>query len=269
LKINPVRNAITSNNTVQKGNFSNGLKDGLATLLGELEKISELKWLRLMYLYPAGVDDKLIETVAVSEKIVHYFDMPIQHINNKILKDMRRPDTKERIYQLIENLRSAIPDIVLRTTLIVGFPGESEEQFAELLEFVKWAEFDALGCFKFYAESGTPAAEMPGQIADRVKERRVKELMLTQQKIAFAKNKKRTGSKLTCLVDSVGCSRVAASKPKALGMDGKGIAQGRFYGQAPDIDSVCLIKNCTAKPGEFINTIVSGTKDYDLIVEQI
>ena len=230
------------------------IKNALPTLLKELEKITDLRWVRLMYAYPVGITDALIETMAGGAKIVPYLDMPIQHINDKILKDMRRPDTKERIYQLIENLRSAIPDIVLRTTLIVGFPGESEEQFAELLEFVKWAEFDALGCFKFYPESGTPAAEMPGQIADRVKKQRVKELMLTQQKIAFAKNKKRTGGKLTCLVDSI---------------EADGTGQGRFYGQAPDIDSVCLIKNCSAKPGEFINTIVSGTKDYDLIVEQI
>ena len=230
------------------------IKNALPTLLKELEKITDLAWVRLMYAYPVGITDALIETMAGGAKIVPYLDMPIQHINDKILKDMRRPDTKERIYQLIENLRSAIPDIVLRTTLIVGFPGESEEQFAELLEFVKWAEFDALGCFKFYPESGTPAAEMPGQIADRVKKQRVKELMLAQQKIAFAKNKKRTGGKLTCLVDSI---------------EADGTGQGRFYGQAPDIDSVCLIKNCSAKPGEFINTIVSGTKDYDLIVEQI
>jgi len=230
------------------------IKNALPTLLKELEKITDLRWVRLMYAYPVGITDALIETIAGGAKIVPYLDMPIQHINDKILKDMRRPDTKERIYQLIENLRSAIPDIVLRTTLIVGFPGESEEQFAELLEFVKWAEFDALGCFKFYPESGTPAAEMPGQIADRVKKQRVKELMLTQQKIAFAKNEKRIGSKFTCLVDSI---------------EADGTGQGRFYGQAPDIDSVCLIKNCLARPGEFINTIVSGTKDYDLIVEQI
>jgi len=245
------------------------IKNALPTLLKELEKIADLGWVRLMYSYPAGIDENLIETIAAGEKIVHYIDMPIQHINDKILKNMRRPDTKEHICQLIENLRSAIPDIALRTTLIVGFPGETEEQFGELLEFVRWAEFDALGCFKFYPESGTAAAEMTGQIPEQIKRERIEELMLTQQKIAFAMNNKRLGSKLTCLVDSVGCSRVAASKPKALGMDGKGIARGRFYGQAPDIDSVCIIENCSAGPGEFISTKVVDTKDYDLTVEQI
>lgn len=229
-------------------------KNALPCLLKKLENISDLAWVRLMYAYPAGISEALVETLATSEKIVHYLDMPIQHINNKILKDMRRPDTKERICSLIDKLRSAIPDIVLRTTLIVGFPGETDQEFAELLEFVKMAEFDALGCFKFYPESGTPAAEMPGQIPDRIKRQRVKELMLTQQKIVFANNKKRLGGKLTCLVDSIGAGDTG---------------QGRFYGQAPDIDSLCLIKSCSAKPGEFISTKVVDTKDYDLVVEQI
>ncbi|MDD5064025.1 MAG: 30S ribosomal protein S12 methylthiotransferase RimO [Phycisphaerae bacterium] len=230
------------------------IKNGLAELVKEIEKIAGLSWIRLMYLYPGRITDQLIETVAESKKIVHYFDIPIQHINDKILKDMRRPDTKERICRLIEKLRANMPDAVLRTTLIVGFPGETDLEFNELLDFVKSAEFDALGAFKYYPESGTDAAEMPGQVPDRVKRQRLKELMLTQQKIAFAKNKNRIGSKLTCLVDSV----------KA-----KGAAKGRFYGQAPDIDSVCFIKSCSASLGRFIETKVIGTKNYDLVVEQI
>jgi ribosomal protein S12 methylthiotransferase len=141
----------------------------------------------------------------------------------------------------------------LRTTLIVGFPGETERQFDKLLDFVKWAKFDALGCFKFYPEAGTPAADMPGQIPDDVKKQRVEELMLTQQKIAFTKNKNKLGSELICLVDSV---------------DNKRPGRGRYYGQAPKIDSICIIKNCSARPGEFINTQVVGTKDYDLLVRK-
>ncbi len=230
------------------------IKDGLAGLVGKLEKIAGLSWIRLMYLYPTGIDDKLIETIAESQKIVHYLDIPIQHVNNKILKAMHRPDTKDQLRRLIEKLRCAMPDIALRTTVIVGFPGESDRQFTELLDFVKWAQFDALGCFKFYAESGTAAAQMPGQVPEKVKQQRLEELMLTQQKIAFAKNKNKFGSKITCLVDSV---------------DSNELGRGRFYGQAPDIDSVCIIKKCSAKAGEFINTKVVGTKDYDLLVEQI
>jgi ribosomal protein S12 methylthiotransferase len=230
------------------------IKNGLATIAAELEKIPNLKWIRLMYLYPTGINEKLIETIAKSEKVVHYFDIPIQHINNKILKDMRRPDSKKRICRLIEKLRLAIDDVVLRTTVIVGFPSETDQQFAELLDFIKWAKFDALGCFKYYAESGTAAAEMPSQVPDHIKNERLEELMLTQQEIAFAKNKKRIGTELTCLVDSV---------------DNKGTGKGRFYGQAPDIDSICIIKGCSVKPGRFIDTNVIDTKDYDLVVDPV
>ena len=232
-----------------------GIKGGLAGLLGELEGIGGPAWIRLMYMYPEGIDDRLIEAVADSGKVVHYFDIPIQHVNDRILGAMRRPGGAERIRRLIERLRAAISDIILRTTLIIGFPGESEREYDELLEFVRWARFDALGCFKFYAEAGTAAAEMPGQIPDEVKEERVEELMLVQQGIAFASNEKRIGDRLTCLVDSVDGRQMTGA--------------GRFYGQAPDIDSVCLIEDCRAGAGEFIHSEVVGTKDYDLIVRQI
>ena len=230
------------------------IKNGLSKLVKELEKIAGLSWIRLMYLYPAGITEQLIGTIAESKKIVHYFDIPIQHINDKILKDMRRPDTKERICTLIEKLRIKLPDAGLRTTLIVGFPGETDRQFDELLDFVKSAEFDALGAFKYYPESGTGAAEMPGQVPDKVKQQRLEELMLSQQKIAFAKNKNRIGSELACIVDSA---------------EMKSAAKGRFYGQAPEVDSICIIKNCSANPGQFINTKVIDTRNYDLVVEQI
>jgi len=230
------------------------INDGLATLITQLEETAGLAWIRLLYLWPAGINEKLVETIANSEKVVHYFDVPIQHVNNEILRAMRRPDTKAGLHRLIDNLREAISNCILRTTLIIGFPGETDQQFAELLDFIKWAEFDALGCFKFYPESGTSAAAMPGQVPDQVKEQRVEELMLTQQKIAFAKNKSRTDGKLTCIVDSV---------------DNEGTGTGRFYGQAPDIDSVCIIRNCRAKPGQFVNTKVVDTRGYDLIVQQI
>ena len=230
------------------------IKYGLSILLKSLEQINKLEWIRLMYLCPSGIDEKLIETIATSEKVVHYLDVPIQHVNNKILKAMHRPDTKDRLRQLIERLRSAIPDCLLRTTIIVGFPGETDQQFEELLGFIEWAQFDALGCFKFYPESGTVAAEMPAQVPDNIKQQRLDELMLTQQKIAFAKNKKRIGDKFICLIDSVGSN---------------GTGRGRFYGQAPDIDSICIIEKCSASQGHFIDTKVVGTKDYDLLVLQI
>jgi len=207
-----------------------------------------------MYLYPTGIDTKLIQTIAKSEKVVHYLDVPLQHVNNEILKSMRRPDTKGQLRRLIEKLRLTMPDIILRTTLIVGFPGETDQQFQELLDFVKWARFDALGCFKFYPESGTYAVNLPGQVPDEVKQQRLDELMLTQQKIAFARNEERIGSRLTCLVDSI---------------ESNGLGKGRFYGQAPDIDSLCIIEKCSARAGQFIDTKVTAAQDYDLLVEQI
>jgi ribosomal protein S12 methylthiotransferase len=121
------------------------MRDGLAGLLRELEGISGLAWIRLMYMYPGGIDEKLIDTIVGSEKVVHYFDIPVQHVSSRILRSMRRLDTKERITQLMEEMRAAMSDIILRTTLIVGYPGETDQEHAELLEFVRWAGFDALG----------------------------------------------------------------------------------------------------------------------------
>jgi ribosomal protein S12 methylthiotransferase len=229
-------------------------RNGLSALVKELDKMPRVAWLRLMYLYPAGIDATLIETIARSEKTVHYLDIPIQHVSDPILKAMRRPDTGQAIRRLIEDLRRAMPDIVLRTTLMVGFPGESDRQFAELLEFVEWAQFDALGCFRFYPEEGTQAASMAGQIPDQIKQQRLDELMRTQQRIAFAKNQSRIGQGLRCLADSV---------------DPDGLARARFYGQAPDIDSVCILRSGRARAGRFIETKVVAAQDYDLLVEQI
>ncbi len=169
-----------------------------------MEQIPGLAWIRLLYAYPTGITDRLIETIAQSERIVHYLDLPIQHANDRILKAMRRPDTKEDLCRLIERLRTAMPDIILRTTLIVGFPGETQGEFEELVEFVKWARFDALGAFTYFPEAGTPAAEFPDQVPDEVKQARLEALMLAQQEIAFARNKERIGSRLTCLVDEGG-----------------------------------------------------------------
>jgi ribosomal protein S12 methylthiotransferase len=206
-----------------------------------------------MYLWPAGINKRLIETVAASKKVVHYLDIPLQHVNDRILQSMKRPDTKEHLHKLIDGLRSAMPDIILRTTLIVGFPGETEREFEELLEFVKTVRFDALGCFAYSREAGTSAAELPEQISESIKTERLRELMLTQQEIAFAKNAVRVGTTLDCLVD---CANT------------NGGMTGRFYGQARDIDSVCLMRNCSAEPGQFVKTQVVGSDQYDLIVEQ-
>ena len=230
-----------------------GIKDGLIALLAELETIDPLKWIRLMYLYPAGIDDALIETIAKSDKVVPYVDIPIQHINNDILKSMRRADTKEHTTELIQKLRQAMPEVALRTTVIVGYPGETEERFAELLEFVKWAGFDALGCFPFYPEPGTAAAELPNQLPEAVKQQRADALMQTQQELVFAKMDTQIGRELTVLVDDV-------FEEEAI---------GRYNGQAPHIDSICKIQSCNTNIGEFIQTKITARDDYDFIVKKM
>ncbi|MBN2512636.1 MAG: 30S ribosomal protein S12 methylthiotransferase RimO [Sedimentisphaerales bacterium] len=230
-----------------------GMTDGLVHLLRELEKIPSLHWIRLMYLYPAGIDAALIETIAGSSKIVHYVDMPIQHINDNILKSMHRTHTRQSTTRLLEQLRNAIPDIVLRTTVIAGFPGETQAQFDELLDFIKWAKFDALGCFPFYPESGTPAARLSGQLPEDIRRQRSDQIMQAQQAIAFARGHQRIGSRLTVLADEKAKSSVI----------------GRFYGQAPHIDSVCIIENSSVVPGTFIEAEVIGQEEYDLVVRRI
>ena len=231
-----------------------GLVNGLAMLIKQLGEVEPLRWIRLMYLHPDGIEDVLIEAIAGCEKVVHYIDMPVQHINNHILRAMRRGRTKAKIIKLIEKLRAAMGDVALRTTLIVGFPSESDKQFEELLDFVRTVKFDALGCFGFYAEEGTPAAKMTGQVHEKVKNERVERLMLTQQEIAFEKGRERIGQELVCLIDEV---------------DEDGLGHGRFYGQAPDIDSICYIRDCSANASEFIRVEVTGSQDYDLLCRQI
>lgn len=229
------------------------LENGLVKLISELEKVEPLRWIRLMYLYPSGIDEPLLEAMAKSKKVVHYADIPVQHINNRILKCMRRADTKEKNLHLIERLREQMPDVVLRTTLIVGYPGETEAEFEELLEFIHWAEFDAMGCFPFFAEPGTPAAELKDQLPDDIKHQRVDRLMQAQQKIVFKKMHGWLDKELTVLVDDNDSDRSA----------------GRHYGQAPHIDSLCLIERSNDPPGTFIQARVTGRDGYDLEVEKI
>jgi ribosomal protein S12 methylthiotransferase len=257
------------------------MKDGLASLLGEMEGIAGLLWIRLLYAYPTGITEGLIERIAQSEKIVHYLDIPIQHANDRILRAMHRPDTRENLCKLIDKLRAAMSDIVLRTTLIVGFPGETRSEFEDLVGFIQWARFDALGAFTYFPEAGTPAAEFPDQVPDEVKQARLDELMLAQQEIAFAKNKERIGSRLRCLVEvgrawapkrdssRLGNPSPLAKRSRAGTHDRPEDGRGRFYGQAPDIDSVCLIRKCSAKPGRLVDVSVMDTQDYDLVVEQV
>lgn len=222
----------------------------LASLLTDLDNLEGVRWIRLMYTYPRRFTDELIETVASCRHVVPYVDMPLQHISDPVLKRMGRRVRRDHIEKLLASLRSRIPGIALRTTFIVGFPGETERQFSELLAFVENACFDALGVFEFSPERGTPAATMPDQLPGEVKSQRAEQIMLAQQQIAFQANARAVGSEIAVLVD---------------GMDASGRCVGRHVGQAPDIDSVCMLTE-PIPAGSFVSCRVVDFADYDLIV---
>lgn len=163
----------------------------LAELLKELSNIKEIKWIRFLYSYPEGITDELIDVVSSNNKIAHYFDIPIQHISDRVLKRMNRRTSKNNITKLIEKIRNKIPDVTLRTSLIVGFPDETQEDFNELLEFVKKAKFDKLGVFMYSKEEGTPAAKLPNQIHGNTKKARYRKIMEQQSRISKENLEKR------------------------------------------------------------------------------
>lgn len=226
-------------------------KPMLAELLKKLEKIEELHWIRLLYTYPEGITKELINTIKKSKKICKYLDIPIQHINDEVLANMNRHTSKKAIEKLLKTLRSKMPDITLRTSLIVGFPGETEQQFEELKEFVKNAKFDKLGVFEYSKEEGTPAAKMKNQISPKIKKERKNQIMEIQQQVSLEKNKKVKGKKLEVLVE---------------GMLEDGTYLGRTYKDAPEIDGYTFIETEKELPlGEYIKVKIQKAQEYDLI----
>ena len=230
----------------------------LVELLQELSKIDGIEWIRFLYSYPEGITDELINLVATNNKIAKYFDIPIQHISDDILKKMNRRTNKKDIENLLEKIRVQIPDVVLRTSLIVGFPGETENNFNELLEFVKKAEFDKLGAFMYSKEEGTPAAKMENQIHGNTKKSRYNKLMKLQQEISNQNLQKRVGNTCFVLVENMSFDRKYYI--------------GRTMQDAPDIDGVVFIKNDTER--DLMNTfvkckLVEVCNDYDFIATLI
>lgn len=225
----------------------------LAELLQELSKIKELKWIRFLYSYPEGITDELIEVVANNPKIANYFDIPIQHISNPVLKRMNRRTSKEQIQELIQKIRSGIPDVTLRTSLIVGFPGETNEQFTELMEFVKQTKFDRLGTFMYSKEDGTPAARLPEQIHGNTKKSRYKKIMELQQKISQEKLNQKINQELEVLVEGISFD--------------KKYYIGRTMQDVPEVDGVVYIKNDIEKSilNTFVKCSIIGVSEYDLI----
>jgi len=219
-----------------------------------------LRWVRLMYAYPGHVSDELIEVMAAQVKIVPYLDMPLQHGDPRTLRRMRRPSRLEMVYDHVAKLRSAMPNVALRTTFIVGFPGETEEEFQGLLDFVNAIAFDKVGAFPFSPEPGTPSAAMPDQVADEVKQERYNRLMETQQPISLRKNQAQVGKRLEILVEGEG----------EIGETGDPLLLGRSYRDAPEIDGLVLVPGIAGVPiGEMMEVHINGAMEYDLVGEAL
>lgn len=226
----------------------------LAELLEKLCKIDSIKWIRFLYAYPETITDELIQVVKQNDKICKYFDIPIQHISNTVLKRMNRKSNGESIQELITKIRKEIPNVVLRTTLIVGFPGETKEDFEQLYKFVQQAKFEKLGAFAYSKEDGTPAEKLPNQIHGMTKKSRYNKIMKLQQQISNDKLKMNIGKELEILIESKS-------------YDNKWYI-GRSYMDVPDIDGVVYIKNSkNVEEGTFAKCRIVGVKDYDLIAE--
>lgn len=225
-----------------------GLKDGLPTLLESIcEAAPELKWIRLMYAYPGAVSDRLIEVMATRSQIAHYLDIPLQHGHPETLKRMRRPANVDWVHRTLGKLRAAMPDIAIRTTFIVGYPGETEAEFQALLKFVEELQFDRVGCFKYSFEPMTASAGVDGHLPEEVKEERLGRLMETQQRISLARNQAQVGRTLEVLIEG----------------HGDGLTLGRSYRDAPEIDGMVIVEG-QAPIGEFVPVKISGALAYDL-----
>ena len=229
-------------------------KKSLHLLLEQLCRISGLRWIRILYCYPEEIYEDLIQTMKREEKICHYLDLPIQHASDAVLRRMGRRTTRADLEQIVAHLREEIPDIVLRTTLIAGFPGETEEQHQEVMEFIDEMEFDRLGVFTYSQEEDTPAASMPDQIDEETKLNWQEELMELQQEIAFDRAEERTGSVVTAMIEG----KVADEDAYV----------ARTYGDAPNVDGLLFVQTTEElNSGDFVRVRITGAVEYDLIGE--
>ena len=231
-------------------------RGALARLLRELDQIDGLRWVRLLYLYPTTITDETIEAIAASTKVVPYIDLPLQHGADAMLKRMRRPGTRASYVRLLENLRARLPGVTLRTTFVVGFPGETEAEFAELADFVKTVEFDHVGVFTYSHEEGTAAYAMADDVPAKVKRQRQRTLMSLQKRIVARRLARRIGERVEVLVDG-------PSPEHDL------VLQGRLAGQAPEIDPVVFLTDGdpeVLKPGDFVTGEIVEARGYDLVV---
>lgn len=227
-------------------------KESPVELLKALAEVDGIQWIRLLYLYPDGISQELIDLMKSNPKFVKYFDMPLQHINSEVLKKMNRKMTREEIVEALTRIRREIPDAVIRTQFIVGFPGETNEQFEELLKFVAEQQFDRVGCFQYSPEENTPGGKMTDQISDEVKQFRYDALMSIQQDISARKHQAFVGKTVDVLVEGY-------SEETDL------LLQGRTSQQAPEIDGVVLINDGEAQIGDIVKVQITESMEYDLI----
>lgn len=227
------------------------IKDGLATLLKKLDKVDGIAWIRPMYLYPALVTDRLLRTMADAEKVVPYFDMPLQHADDAVLARMRRPETNAQIRRLIETIRRTIPDAAIRTAFITGFPGETDAAFETLLALVAESRFDHMGAFVYSPEEGTEAATMPDPVPEAVARGRYERLMTLQNGISAEKQEAKIGMTATVMVDGFD--------------EDESLMTGRLATQAPGIDGSVILDGVEGAPGDFVEVTVTGATDYDLV----
>ncbi|MGB8656911.1 MAG: 30S ribosomal protein S12 methylthiotransferase RimO [Candidatus Zixiibacteriota bacterium] len=228
----------------------------LPQLLSSLSGIRGIRWIRLLYAHPAHLSDELIDQMASNPKVCRYVDLPLQHISDEILSRMNRKVTREKVEQLIFRLREKIPDLTLRTSFIVGFPGERKEHFEELVRFVEQIRFDRLGAFPYSREEGTKAYSFAGQLSSRQKQERLDQLMLTQQRIAFEKNETKIGKTFDVLIDNESEAR-------------QGLLVGRSQAEAPEVDGVILVKGNQPNAGRFAKVKITDVCDYDLMGQEV
>ncbi len=225
-------------------------------MTGILDATPELSWLRLMYAYPGHVSERLIEVMAGEPRICHYLDIPLQHGSPDMLRRMHRPSNVEKVLGTIAAMRSAMPDMAFRSTFIVGMPGETAAEFAELMAFVREIRFDKVGVFTFSPEPGTPAAGMPDQVPDELKEERYRQVMAAQQRISMARNQAQVGRQLDVLVESAGELKARRGP----------VAMARSYRDAPEVDGLVVVQD-HLPVGRMARVRITGALEYDLLAE--
>ena len=231
------------------------MKNGLVQLLKSLSKIKGIEWMRLFYCYPTFINSELIEYIASEEKVCNYVDVPLQHTHDFMLKRMKRQETEKGVRSMIDELRTKVPGIALRTTFITGFPGETDQHFKHLLEFVREIEFDHVGVFTYFHEEGTTAYNYEDLVPNEIAISRRDELMKTQQEINRRKNKARVGEILPVLIEGTDA-------------DEEYLVTGRLSTQAPDIDGQVIIEESDVEIGQILPMLITGSTDYDLVARQ-